>query len=37
LAAGEAEAKSALAPADLRATLGYADYDAKAKRFILPG
>src|SRR5258706_9057110 len=36
LAAGEAEAKSALPPADLRATLGYPDYDAQAKRFIVP-
>ena len=34
LVAGDAEAKSALAPADLRATLGYDDYDAKAKPFI---
>ena len=37
LAAGEAEARSALPPAELRAILGYADYDAQAKRFILPG
>lgn len=37
LLAGEAEAASALPPAELRATLGYADYDAQAKRFILPG
>ena len=37
LAAGEAEAASALPPAELRATLGYADYDAQAKRFIVPG
>jgi len=36
LAAGEAEAKAALPPAELRAALGYADYDAAAKRFILP-
>jgi hypothetical protein len=35
LAAGEAETKSALPPAELRATLGYADYDAQGKRFIL--
>jgi 2-methylisocitrate lyase-like PEP mutase family enzyme len=35
LAAGEADAPSALAPAELRATLGYADYDAQAKRFVL--
>jgi hypothetical protein len=37
LVAGEAEASSALPPAELRATLGYADYDAKAKRFIVGG
>ena len=37
LKAGEAEAPSALPPAELRATLGYADYDAQAKPFILPG
>jgi 2-methylisocitrate lyase-like PEP mutase family enzyme len=37
LVAGEAEAKSALPPAELRTTLGYADYDAQAKRFIVPG
>jgi 2-methylisocitrate lyase-like PEP mutase family enzyme len=37
LIAGEAEAASALPPAELRATLGYADYDARAKAFILPG
>jgi 2-methylisocitrate lyase-like PEP mutase family enzyme len=37
LVAGEAEAASALAPAELRATLGYPDYDAQAKRFIVPG
>jgi 2-methylisocitrate lyase-like PEP mutase family enzyme len=36
LAAGEAEAASALTPADLRALLGYAEYDAQAKRFIIP-
>ncbi len=36
LAAGEAEASSALSAAELRATLGYPDYDAQAKRFILP-
>ncbi len=34
LAAGEAEAASALAPAELRQTLGYPDYDDQAKRFI---
>ena len=37
LVAGEAEAKSALSPADLRTTLGYPDYDTQAKPFILPG
>jgi 2-methylisocitrate lyase-like PEP mutase family enzyme len=31
---GEAEAATALPPAELRATLGYADYDAQANRFI---
>jgi 2-methylisocitrate lyase-like PEP mutase family enzyme len=36
LVAGEAEAASALAPAELRATLGYSDYDAQAQRFIVP-
>src|SRR3954453_4795945 len=36
LKAGEAEAKSSLPPPELRATLGYADYDAKAKAFIIP-
>jgi 2-methylisocitrate lyase-like PEP mutase family enzyme len=35
LAAGQSEAASALPPAELRATLGYADYDAKAKPFIV--
>jgi 2-methylisocitrate lyase-like PEP mutase family enzyme len=37
LSAGGAEASSALPPAELRATLGYPDYDDQAKRFILPG
>lgn len=37
LVAGEAESKAALAPAELRATLGYADYDAAAKPFIVKG
>ena len=37
LAAGEAEAASALPPAELRATLGYQDYDAQAQRFAVPG
>ena len=36
LAAGEAEAASALPPAELRATLGYSDYDVQAKQFIVP-
>ena len=35
LKAGEAEAKSALPPPELRLTLGYAEYDAKAKPFVL--
>ena len=37
LLAGDAEASSALPPAELRATLGYQDYDDQAMRFILPG
>lgn len=37
LVAGEAEAASALPPAELRKTLGYPDYDAQAKPFIVPG
>ena len=37
LVAGEAEAASALPPPELRATLGYGDYDAHAKRFIVAG
>jgi 2-methylisocitrate lyase-like PEP mutase family enzyme len=37
LVAGEAESKSALTPAELRDTLGYGDYDAKAKPFIVKG
>lgn len=36
LGAGEAEAPGALPPAELRATLGYPDYDAEARRFIAP-
>jgi 2-methylisocitrate lyase-like PEP mutase family enzyme len=35
LLAGEAEASSALPPAVLRTTLGYSDYDARAKPFII--
>jgi len=34
LLAGDAEAASALPPAELRATLGYGDYDTQAKQFI---
>ena len=34
LVAGEAEAKSALPPPELREILGYGDYEAKAKTFI---
>jgi 2-methylisocitrate lyase-like PEP mutase family enzyme len=34
LKAGESEAKSALAPPELRTILGYGDYDTKAKPFI---
>ena len=37
LLAGGAEASSALPSAELRATLGYQDYDDQAMRFILPG
>ena len=37
LAAGGAESDSALPPAELRATLGYDDYDASAKPFIVAG
>ncbi len=37
LVAGKAEAASALPPAELRTTLGYADYDADAKPFIITG
>ena len=35
--AGEAEAASAMAPAELRKVLGYAEYDTHAKRFIVGG
>jgi len=34
--AGEAESSAGLPPAELRAALGYADYDAAAKPFIVP-
>ncbi|HUD58013.1 MAG TPA: isocitrate lyase/PEP mutase family protein [Acetobacteraceae bacterium] len=37
LVAGEAEASSALSPPELRAMLGYPDYDAQAKPFIVSG
>jgi 2-methylisocitrate lyase-like PEP mutase family enzyme len=37
LVAGDAEAPGALPPAELRSTLGYPDYDAQAKHFIVPG
>lgn len=37
LAAGKAEATSAMPPAELRTTLGYPDYDVQAKPFIVPG
>jgi 2-methylisocitrate lyase-like PEP mutase family enzyme len=37
LVAGDAEAANALSPAELRSTLGYGDYDAEARRFIVPG
>jgi len=37
IAGGGAEAASAIPPAELRETLGYAAYDAAAKPFIVPG
>ncbi len=37
IGAGQAEAATALSPAEFRATLGYDDYDAQARRFIVPG
>lgn len=37
LRAGEAESGRALPPAELRAVLGYADYDAAAKPFLTGG
>jgi 2-methylisocitrate lyase-like PEP mutase family enzyme len=37
LVAGDAEAATALPPAELRSTLGYPDYDAQAKPFIVLG
>jgi hypothetical protein len=36
LTAGEGAAATALPPTELRATLGYDDYDQQAKRFIVP-
>lgn len=36
LAAGKAEAATALSPSELRAVLGYADYDKQAEHFALP-
>lgn len=33
--AGQSEAKSALPPPELRLTLGYEEYDARAKPFVL--
>jgi 2-methylisocitrate lyase-like PEP mutase family enzyme len=35
IAAGESETKLALPPAELRTTLGYPDYDTRAKPFLL--
>jgi hypothetical protein len=37
LVAGEAAAANAMPAAELRSALGYPDYDARAKPFILPG
>jgi len=37
LAAGKAESAMALPPPELRAALGYADYDKQARRFVLAG
>src|ERR1700712_3836222 len=37
LKAGDAAAASAMPAAELRAALGYADYDTQAKPFIIPG
>jgi 2-methylisocitrate lyase-like PEP mutase family enzyme len=37
LASGEAGAATAMPPPELRTTLGYPDYDAAAKPFIVPG
>jgi 2-methylisocitrate lyase-like PEP mutase family enzyme len=35
LQAGDAEASTALSPAELRETLGYTDYDTQAKKFLV--
>jgi 2-methylisocitrate lyase-like PEP mutase family enzyme len=37
LAAGKAESAMALSPPEMRDTLGYADYDKQARRFVLSG
>jgi len=37
LAAGKAESAMALPPPEMRETLGYADYDKQARRFVLSG
>jgi 2-methylisocitrate lyase-like PEP mutase family enzyme len=37
LAAGKAESAMALPPPEMRETLGYADYDKQAQRFVLSG
>ncbi len=37
LAAGQSKAEGALSPAEFRKTLGYADYEAAAKPFVLNG
>lgn len=36
IAEGKPEAATALDPAEFRATMGYGDYDAQARRFMLP-
>ena len=37
LVAGQAEAETALPPAELRETLGYGAYETAAKPYVLPG
>jgi 2-methylisocitrate lyase-like PEP mutase family enzyme len=37
MAGGQAEAATALSPAEFRSTLGYGEYDAQAQRFVAPG